>query len=104
MTRLPGKSRFKVVTPVAIASVRGTRFFSRHDSATGASTFALAAGKVDLEKHSGETLVSVPEGKAVEVTGDGQAKVRDLTLDETNLLALCNRINTGTETREYGRR
>lgn len=85
LRKLPKDSKFRVETPTAVASVRGTQFWGRVDSATGdaVTTFAVREGAVDvLAKNAGRTYRLQP-GKALDIPRTGkQPKTREALSEE----------------------
>jgi len=78
------KNTFKLIMPVAIASVKGTHFLSEHrpekhlgphNSGTADCVFSVIEGELEIENtHSGKTLF-LEEGKTVIATPDGNFKI-----------------------------
>lgn len=70
LKKLPKDSTFRVETPTAVASVRGTQFWGRVDSKTPdnpVTTFAVREGTVEiLTKASGGTFV-LQQGQALDI-------------------------------------
>lgn len=76
LQKLPAGTEFELVTPEAVASVRGTQFWGRvmpaGDTAAG-TTFAVREGTVDIKvKSSGQTF-RVEKGQALDISPDAGA-------------------------------
>ena len=96
---LPKDSTFRVETPTAIATVRGTQFWGRvqgADSKNSVVLFAVRQGKVEiLEKSSSKTFF-VESGEAVDIpaTGSFTPSVRTLLPAEVKVLDQADTIKT----------
>ncbi len=92
-------STFKVETPTAVATVRGTQFWGRVQPATPTNpvtTFAVREGKVDvLDKKSGK-VVQLKKGQAVDLAKDGSALpvIRPALEGEMQAMAQASQIKT----------
>ncbi len=84
--KLPSKSKFRVMTPTAIASVRGTKFLARVAEGSP-EVFIVAQGTVMVQSLSGGEPSAVRAGEAFE---NGTA--RPATHEELDQVAEAGRI------------
>lgn len=70
----PGGNRFKVLTPQAIAAVRGTRWAV--DASDGKTAVFVADGRVAVSRRAGGKSVVLGVGEGVDVEGPGALVVK----------------------------
>ncbi len=72
LQKLDGGSSFRVETPTAVATVRGTQFWGRVDALSGGpvTTFAVRQGSVDVLVKATNTTISLKEGQALDIAKD----------------------------------
>jgi ferric-dicitrate binding protein FerR (iron transport regulator) len=72
--RKPGRTRFNVVTPQAIAAVRGTRWAV--DAEGGKTSVFVVNGRVNVARAGGRGRVDLGPGDGVDVETSGQLIVK----------------------------
>ena len=72
--RKPGGNRFKVLTPQAIAAVRGTKWAV--DASDGKTAVFVADGRVAVSRRAGGKSVTLGVGEGVDVEGPGALVVK----------------------------
>ncbi|MBR0715189.1 FecR family protein [Bradyrhizobium liaoningense] len=72
--RKPGGARFKVLTPQAIAAVRGTKWAV--DASDGKTAVFVADGRVAVSRRGGGKSVTLGVGEGVDVEGPGALVVK----------------------------
>ncbi|TPQ32548.1 hypothetical protein C2U70_21525 [Bradyrhizobium guangdongense] len=70
----PGGNRFKVLTPQAIAAVRGTKWAV--DASDGKTAVFVADGRVAVSRRAGGKSVTLGVGEGVDVEGTGALVVK----------------------------
>jgi hypothetical protein len=70
----PGRTRFNVVTPQAIAAVRGTKWAV--DAEGGKTSVFVVNGRVSVARSAGRGSVSLGPGDGVDVEGPGELIVK----------------------------
>jgi hypothetical protein len=96
LQKLPHGAKFRVETPTAVASVRGTQFWGRVDSATGdtVTTFAVREGAVDvLAKGAGRNFRLKP-GQALDIPKNGKPTARQALPDEMQAMEQATTVRT----------
>jgi ferric-dicitrate binding protein FerR (iron transport regulator) len=72
--RRPGGNRFKVLTPQAIAAVRGTKWAV--DAAEGKTSVLVVDGRVGVSRRAGRGRVVLAPGEGVDVESSGPLTVK----------------------------
>jgi ferric-dicitrate binding protein FerR (iron transport regulator) len=99
LDKLPKDSSFRVETPTAVATVRGTQFWGRVDAANPdnpVTTFAVREGSVEiLAKAAGKSFV-LEQGQALDIPLDAAAapQVRPALEAEMQAMAQADSIRT----------
>ena len=76
LAKLPGESIFRLETPTAVASVRGTQFWGRVDTKQAGNpvtTFAVREGKVDILDKVSKGSFNLEKGQALDIPKDPAA-------------------------------
>ena len=98
LKKLPSQSTFRVETPTAVASVRGTQFWGRVDGAqtSPVTTFAVREGSVEITaKAAGKTFI-LEKGQALDIPMDAAAvpEVRPALQEELDAMQQASAILT----------
>jgi hypothetical protein len=74
VTKKQGGNRFKVVTPQAVAAVRGTKWAV--DAADAKTSVFVVEGRVSVARRAGRDRVVLGQGEGVDVEGSGPLVVK----------------------------
>ncbi len=100
LEKLPKTSSFKLETPVAVATVRGTQFWGRVDKTPGdgVTTFAVRKGSVDVMDKRSSLKFTLVQGEALDITGKAGSAliIRPAEPDEMQAMDQADGIPTGT--------
>ena len=102
LKKLPKNSTFKVETPTAVATVRGTQFWGRVDmqkAENPVTTFAVRQGAVEiLEKSTGKNF-TIKKGQALDIPKDTavESTVREALPEEMGAMEQASSIKTAGE-------
>lgn len=96
LQKLGGKSKFRVETPTAVASVRGTQFWGRVDAAGGdaVTTFAVREGAVDVLAKGARRTFRLKPGQALDIPRVGKPASRDALEEEMQAMEQASTIKT----------
>ena len=82
MNKLPAGSSFEVQSPLAVSSVRGTKFLSRVQH-NGDETVAVKEGAVSVKSVKDGAVSNIAAGQAADISmTDGTVHVRSCTAEE----------------------
>lgn len=96
LQKLPKMSKFRVETPTAVASVRGTQFWGRVDSASGdaVTTFAVREGAVDVFAKGARRSFRLKPGQALDIPRSGRPSSRAALEDEMKAMEQASSVKT----------
>ncbi len=96
LQKLPKTSRFRVETPTAVASVRGTQFWGRVDAASGdaVTTFAVREGAVDVLAKGARRNFRLKPGQALDIPREGKPTSRAALEDEMQAMEQASSVKT----------
>lgn len=99
LQKLPKESTFKVETPTAIASVRGTQFWGRVDlqkAENPVTTFAVREGTVEILAKSLNKTFMVEKGSALDIPKDASVApaIRAALPGELQAMEQADKIKT----------
>jgi len=107
LKKLPEGSSFKLETPSAVASVRGTQFWGRVESApvnswpvdkafSSVTTFAVREGEVQVLDKASSRIFSLKKGGALDIPKDGKTApfVRAALAGEMQAMEQAEEIHT----------
>ncbi len=96
LQKLPRASKFRVETPTAIASVRGTQFWGRVDSASGdaVTTFAVREGEVKVLARGARRNFRLKPGQAVDIPRSGRPVSRKALEGEMQAMEQASTVKT----------
>ncbi len=98
LKELPATSSFRVETPTAVATVRGTQFWGRVNPSGDSSmtTFAVRKGSVEITplENTGAAPVTITPGQAIDIAkGSGVYAVRDALPEEMAAMEQADQIS-----------
>ena len=99
LEKLPQGSTFKVETPTAVASVRGTQFWGRVDlqkAENPVTTFAVREGTVEIFAKSVNKHFTVEKGRALDIPKDASSvpSIRTALAGELQAMEQASSIKT----------
>jgi len=99
---LPRESSFKVETPTAIATVRGTQFWGRVENSAPdnpVTTFAVRRGIVEILDKASSNTFQVRSGQALDIPkkAGGELSLRKALSEELKAMEQAEAIPTETE-------
>ena len=99
LNKLPADSKFELETPTAVASVRGTQFWGRVDTAildNPVTTFAVREGVVEILAKSIGKSFTLEKGQALDIPKDKSVvpSIRPALEEELAAMAQADAIKT----------
>lgn len=102
LKKLPEGSSFKLETPAAVASVRGTQFWGRVDGQkpeNPVTTFAVREGEIQVLDKASSRIFSLKKGEALDIPKNGKTSpsVRLALPGEMQAMEQSDEIHTQTD-------